>query len=223
VTTAELLSATPARPVHRVECPCGWIGYRLSAWRRECPACGADPAKLQPVWLAGCAPRRGRCCYLGHIWPPPDQEWPGYRHACHYLGSTTDLRRRWPEHLASGYDPVTHKATGDGSRLIAAALYAGCTVELVRVWFGRQARTLERRLKQRRKPDADTLRAGAARSLKPLCPLCNPAGWWRQYPDLPDPAPLPRPGRFVPDPALWNADAEWDLAFPKLAYGGGAP
>ncbi len=222
MTAAELLSpaAAAARPVHRVACDgCGWTGYRRSPWCRACPACGVDRSKLRPVWLAGCAPHGGRCCYLAHIWPPPGRPWPGYRHACHYLGFTTDLRFRWPAHLAGGYDPQTRKATGDGSRLLAAALYYGCTVELVRVWYGSQARTLEQRLKQRRKLDTDSLRAGAARSLKPLCPVCSPAGWWRRYPDLPDPAAPPRPPRFVHDPELWDADGEWDAAFPHLAYG----
>jgi hypothetical protein len=130
---------------------------------------------------------------------------------------TTDLPRRWPEHLAGGYDPATHKATGKGARLLAAALHAGHQVELVRVWYGAQARTLEQRLKQPRQPGS--LRAGAARSLKPLCPVCNPAGWWRRYPDLPDPPPPPRPRRFTHDPEVWDADREWDLAFPHLAYG----
>ncbi len=129
---------------------------------------------------------------------------------------TTNLPRRWPEHLAGGYDPITHRNRGPGSRLLAAALHAGCTVELVRVWYGSQARALEQRLKQRRKPGS--LRAGAAGSLKPLCPVCNPAGWWRRYPDLPDPAPPPPRRRFVHDPAVWDATAEWNLAFPALAY-----
>jgi predicted GIY-YIG superfamily endonuclease len=223
--TAVELSPVPVavRLVHRVACDgCGWIGYRRDPWCRDCPACGVDRSKLRPVWLAGCAPHAGRCCYLIHIWPPPADPahpWPGYRHACHYLGSTTDLPRRWSEHLAGGYDPATHKNNGPGSRLLAAALYAGCTVELVRVWYGSQARRLEQRLKQRRKPDAGSLRAGAARSLKPLCPVCNPDGWWRRYPDLPDPPPSPRPRRFVHDPELWDVDAEWSLAFPHLAYG----
>ena len=92
-------------------------------------------------------------------------------------------------------------------------MHAGCSVILVRVWYGEQARALEQRLKQRRKPGS--LRSGAARSLKPLCPLCNPAGWWRRYPDLPDPPGPGRPRRFVP---TWDADAEWNAAFPHLAY-----
>jgi hypothetical protein len=175
------------------------------------------------VWLAGCAPHRGRCCYLGHIWPPPGQGWAGYRHAQHYAGFTTNLPVRWPDHLAGGYDPETRKATGDGSRLIAAALHHGCQVELVRVWYGEQARALEQRLKQRRKPGSDSLRAGAARSLKPLCPLCNPAGWWRRYPNLPDPAPPAPRRRFVHDPEVWDATAEWNRAFPELAYPDPAP
>jgi hypothetical protein len=215
VTAAEV-----ARPVHRVACDgCGWIGYRHNPWGRDCPACGVDRSKLRPAWLAGCAPHSGRCCYIGHIWPPPDHLWAGYRHAQHYAGFTTDLRVRWPAHLAGGYDPETHRNNGDGSRLLAAALYAGCTVELVRVWYGSQARRLEQRLKQRRKPDVGSLRAGAKTSLKPLCPVCNPVGWWRRYPDLPDPAPSPRPGRFVHDPEAWDADREWDEAFPELGYG----
>jgi hypothetical protein len=211
VTAAELsptAEALLARLVHRVACPvCGWVGYRRDPWCHDCPGCGVDRSKLQPVWLAGCAPRRGRCCYLGHLWP-------AYGHASHYLGFTTDLGRRWPEHLAGGYDSETHKNTGHGSRLLAAALHAGCQVELVRVWYGSQARRLE----QRRKPGSGSLCAGAARSLKPLCPVCSPASWWRRYPDLPDPPPPPR-RRFVHDPVVWDADAEWDRAFPELAYG----
>jgi hypothetical protein len=215
----ELVHLAPVRPVHRVTCPpCGWVGYRRHPWSRACPACGVDSSKLWPLWLAGCAPRAGRCCYLVHIWPPPgdpDPVWAGYRHACHYLGFTTNLWYRWRAHLAGGYDPITHKATGDGARLLAAALHHGCQIELARAWYGSQARTVEQRLKQRRKPGS--LRAGAKTSLKPLCPVCDP-GALRRYPSVPDPAPpppRPRPPRFVP---TWDADAEWDAAFPHLAY-----
>lgn len=158
-------------PTHRVACPCGWVGYRRRPHSRPCPTCGLDRAKLEVPWLAGCAPHRGRCTYLIEITLP-------YRHARHYLGFTADLPRRWAEHRG-----------GSGSRLLAAAQAAGCELELVRVWYGAQARALEQRLKQHRKPTST--RCGAARSLRPLCPLCNPAGWSRRYPNLPDP---PRPG-----------------------------
>jgi hypothetical protein len=161
-----------------------------------------------PAWLAGCAPRKGRCAYLAHISPP-------YKHAEHYGGFTTDLPTRWKDHLAGGYDPETHSNRGKGARLLAAALHAGCQVELIRVWYGPQARQLEQRLKQRRKPGS--LRAGARRSLKPLCPLCD-RNAYRHYPQL-SPAPPPPPTRFRHDPQVWDAGREWELAFPELAYG----
>jgi hypothetical protein len=144
--------AAVASPLHRVECACAWVGYRRHPHSRRCPRCQAPAASLRPVWLAGCAPRKGRCVYLAHISPP-------YRHAEHYGGFTTDLPTRWKDHLAGGYDPETHRNLGKGARLLAAALYAGCHVELVRVWYGPQARQLVQRLKQRRKPGS--LRAGA--------------------------------------------------------------
>jgi predicted GIY-YIG superfamily endonuclease len=198
--------------VHRVECACGWVGYRRDPWARDCPGCGADRSKLQPLWLAGCAPHRGRCCYLGHLWP-------AYGHAAHYLGFTTDLGRRWPEHLAGGHDPETHRNRGKGAHLLAAALHAGCRVELVRVWYGSQARRLEQRLKQRRKPDSESLRAGAARSLRPLCPVCSPGSWWRRYPNLPDPPPPSAPPRrFVHDPVVWTPRPSGTWPSPEFAY-----
>jgi hypothetical protein len=225
----ELVHVPAVRPVHRVTCPaCQWVGYRRHPWSRDCPACGVDASKVWPLWLSGCAPRPGRCCYLVHIWPPPGERgdpdrsgdpWAGYRHACHYLGYTTNLWSRWRAHLAGGYDPLTHKATGDGARLLAAALHHSCQIELVRAWYGAQARTLEQRLKQRRKPGS--LRAGARTSLKRCCPVCDP-GALRRYRSVPDPTPPPprprppRPPRFVPS---WDAAAEWDAAFPHLAYG----
>ena len=147
----------------------------------------------------------------------PRAHHPPYKHAEHYAGFTIDLPVRWRDHLAGGYDPETHRNRGKGARLLAAALHAGCHVELVRGWYGPQARQLEQRLKQRRKPGS--LRAGARRSLKPLCPLCD-ANAYRHYPQLP-PAPPSPPRRFRHDPQVWDADREWDLAFPELAYGAG--
>jgi predicted GIY-YIG superfamily endonuclease len=203
------VAARAGRPVHRVECCCGWVGYRVRPDSRDCPACGSDKTKLRAAWLAGCAPHKGRCAYIVEISPP-------YGHAGHYAGFTTDLPRRWREHLAGGYDPVTRRRTGKGARLLAAALHAGCTIELVRVWYGPQARQMEQRLKQRRKPGS--LRAGARTSLKRLCPLCDPRAY-RHYPELPPPpAPPPRWRRFRPDPEVWDADQAWDAAFPHLAY-----
>jgi hypothetical protein len=201
--------AAAARPLHRVECACAWVGYRRHPHRRPCPNCQAPAVvTLKPVWLAGCAPRKGHCAYLAHISPP-------YRHAEHYAGFTIDLPTRWRDHLAGGYDPETHRNRGKGARLLAAALHAGCQVELVRVWYGPQARQLEQQLKQRRKPGS--LRAGARRSLKPLCPLCD-SNAHRHYPQL-TPAPQPPRTRFRHDPQVWDADREWDLAFPELACG----
>jgi hypothetical protein len=198
------------RPLlHRVECAgCRWVGYRRRPHSRPCPRCGIAAAKVRPTWLAGFAPHADkRCCYLLHFWPP-------LGHAAHYLGFSTNLPQRLAQHLAGGYDPTTHKGTGRGARLTAAAVHHGSQLELVRVWYGEQARVLEQRLKQRHKPGS--LRSGAKTSLKRLCPLCNPAGWARRYPNQPDPPqpPRPRPQRFVP---TWDAEAEWDAAFPHLA------
>jgi hypothetical protein len=119
-------AAAAPKPIHRVECACSWVGYRRHPYSRPCPSCQAPAAALRPVWLAGCAPRRGRCAYLAHISPP-------YKHAEHYGCFTTDLPSRWDDHLAGGYDPETHRNRGKGARLLAAALHAGCQIELVRV------------------------------------------------------------------------------------------
>jgi hypothetical protein len=204
---------------------CGWVGQRarrsqvaqdpephlappqVQQSQRGCTLPDNDPGittrsqesrKARPAWSTrrlSCNSTRRSCRHT----PTNSQQLQHF---------TADLPRRWAEHQA-----------GHGSRLLAAALAAGCQVELVRVWYGAQARALEQRLKQRRKP-AST-RCGAARSLRPLCPVCNPAGWWRRYPDLAD-APPPRRRRFVHDPTVWDAAREWDLAFPELAYGAGA-
>lgn len=73
--------------------------------------------------------------YLLHFFPP-------LHHAKHYIGFTTDedALRRSLEHK---------KGLQRGSPLIRAALKAGCTVKLARVWPGAD-RTFERSLKNRK-------------------------------------------------------------------------
>jgi hypothetical protein len=82
--------------------------------------------------------------YLIHIEPP-------YRHAKHYLGFTyadDSPKKRFDRHVA-----------GRGSPLIKAALEAGSSVEVVRVWKNVD-RTLERTLKLRKNTPT-------------LCPICK--------------------------------------------------
>jgi hypothetical protein len=199
-----LAGAPAARPpAFHLSCRvCGWAAYRRAFPWRPCPSCGADADKLA-CRLVGAAPRPGRAAYLLHIWD-------GYGHAWSYLGFTTNLPARWAAHLAGGYDPATHRATGRGARLPAAALWHGRRLVLARVWYGEQARALEQRLKQRRKPGS--LRCGAAGSLRRYCPLCNPAGWARRQPNLPDPKHEPAWHRYRPDPAFADPAGEWDAA-----------
>lgn len=71
-------------------------------------------------------------------------------HAGHYLGYADDVARRVAEHVAGG---------ARSSPLVRAALAAGSTVELVRVWPGGD-RHLERRLKRRHEGPR-------------LCPVCQ--------------------------------------------------
>lgn len=72
---------------------------------------------------------------------------PAYHHARHYIGSTDrDVADRVQEHM-----------TGIGSPLIAAAINAGCHLELARTWPG--GRKEERRLH---------LQKNSPR----LCPIC---------------------------------------------------
>lgn len=82
-----------------------------------------------------------RVVYLIHFDEP-------YKHARHYLGSTTDLDERLVEH---------HR--GAGSRLMQVITAAGISWRLAREWRG--GRKLERRLKKH---------GGAVR----LCPICTP-------------------------------------------------
>lgn len=85
--------------------------------------------------------------YLLHFDPP-------YRHARHYLGFTTgDVFERIHEH---------RHCPSKASPLVQAALGAGSTVVLARVWQG-GTRTQERRLKRQ---------GGASRH----CPFCRVRG-----------------------------------------------
>lgn len=110
----------------------------------------------------------GPAVYLLHIEPR-------FHHAGHYLGHASDLCYRLMEQQA-----------GRGSRLVAAAIKAGCKVELVRWWPG--TRTLEASFKRHggKSSRSRNGRHGAARSLAIYCPKCNPtarrnrpepAGW----------------------------------------------
>lgn len=71
-------------------------------------------------------------------------------HAQHYLGFSDDVRRRVHEHVGGG---------SHSSPLVRAAIAAGSSVSLTRVWVGGD-RTLERKLKNRHR-------------LAPLCPVCR--------------------------------------------------
>lgn len=84
--------------------------------------------------------------YLLHFFP-------ALAHAKHYIGWTNDddAVRRSLEHK---------NGTQKGSPLIRAALAAGATIKLARIWEGAD-RKFERKLKKRK---------NAAR----LCPCCNP-------------------------------------------------
>lgn len=84
----------------------------------------ADPAGIDPAGV------RGPVVYLICLSPC-------YKHARHYVGFTSDLSQRLEAHR-----------TGAGSPLLAAAIAAGCTLTVTRVWT-RGNRTFERRLHKR--------------------------------------------------------------------------
>lgn len=78
---------------------------------------------------------------------------PAYRHCRHYVGSTErHIDERYAEHIYGG-----------GSALTKAAIDAGCTLKVVRVWHDVDA-SVEYIIKSR------------AEGPK-LCPICNPRGW----------------------------------------------
>ncbi len=80
-----------------------------------------------------------------------------YKHACHYLGFTTNLEARLALHRS-----------GNGARLMEVISEAGIEWEVVRLWpvnSSQEGLALERRLKKQHSPK--------------LCPRCNP----RRAPD----------------------------------------
>ena len=83
--------------------------------------------------------------YLLHISPP-------YRHARHYIGYTErEVMERVHDHFGSG--------RGRQSPLVRAAIAAGCTVVIARIWPDGD-RALEQKFKKWRKGPL-------------LCPKCN--------------------------------------------------
>ncbi len=81
-----------------------------------------------------------RIIYLIHLATP-------YKHAKHYLGSTSDLAERIERHRS-----------GDGARLLQVVNAAGIQWEVVRTWKG--SRKIERLIKRRKGTPA-------------LCPICS--------------------------------------------------
>jgi len=132
----------PAAPL--VACPglaCAACGGGLAV-EQAAPACWAwMHAGVRPAGCPGLLVPPAEFNYLLHFTPP-------YRHAGHYLGFADDLPRR-----------LRRQATGKGARLVAVALAAGCTFELV--WLRLGSRDDERRRKN--------LKA-APRLLCPVCP-----------------------------------------------------
>lgn len=88
--------------------------------------------------------------YLVHLDPP-------YQHAKHYLGFTKHRAGMTvAESVASRLD---YHQRGQGSRLLRAAVAAGCVLKVTRIWDA-GSRDDERRLK--------------CQSSTPYCPICNP-------------------------------------------------
>ena len=224
----------------RVACPCGWRGYRVQVNSRNCPApgCGTDRNKIEALWPAGQGPRRWIVYVLHFVWPgdgrPPII---GYRpdgtpvrfHAGHYIGSTSDLPARLRDHRTGVY-VRGKKQHSRGARVVAAAVALGAKIELVRVWHAPPQ--FEAHLKQARKPGST--RCGVTAGSRRYCPLCDPEAhlhwpqervdeWVRQ---LRAPAEARRAARLRHHAevaaGVWDADREWDLAFPQLAYGAAA-
>ncbi len=140
ITTSAALLAAPVVPCPGLAClacggPVGCQRLHRTAWAWT--HAGVRPAGCPGLLIAPWV----EVNYLLHFTPP-------YRHAGHYLGFADDLPRR-----------LRRQATGKGARLVAVALAAGCTFELV--WLRPGSRDDERRRKNQK---------AAPRLLCPICP-----------------------------------------------------
>jgi hypothetical protein len=127
-----------------VACPglrCAACGAGVAVERAAPAAWAWIHAEGRPAGCPGLVVPLAEVNYLLHFTPP-------YRHARHYLGFTDDLPRR-----------LRRQATGQGARLVAVALAAGCSFELVWVRLG--SRDEERRLKNQK---------AVPRLVCPVCP-----------------------------------------------------
>lgn len=59
-----------------------------------------------------------------------------YKHACHYLGWTTDLEKRIKQHREINLDNLDKENKNRGAVLLAYVNSAGIGWEVVRVWEG---------------------------------------------------------------------------------------
>jgi hypothetical protein len=119
------------------------------------------------------AAQDGPLVYLLHLDPP-------YKHARHYLGSTSDLEARLEAHRA-----------GRGARLMEVIKQAGGGFHLVRTWPGGKAR--EREIKDRH-------------DMPRLCPVCSPQPQPGRHRGPARPAPARAARVPVPHPAVDPAE-----------------
>jgi hypothetical protein len=225
-----------SRVRQRVGCPCGWRGYRIHVNSRDCKDCGADRSKIEALWPVGQGPRRWFVYVLHFVWHTDDGLPPiiGYRpdgtavrfHAGHYLGASSDLPARLRDHRNGIYIPGGKKQ-GRGALFVARAVSLGATIELGRLWHAPPQ--FEARLKQARK--AGSTRCGVTTGSRRYCSICSPDDALEQWPQeevnawvakLRAPAEARRAARArhraEVAAGVWDADAEWDKAFPHLAY-----
>lgn len=233
----EGLGSVSERLLWAVECPCGWCGYRVNPKSRGCPRqdCDAGPEKIEAKWLAGQGPNQSIVYLLcfwwlyGRVDPLHVRRADGQVvrfHADHYRGSTRNLPQRLRDHRL-----------GRGANLVANAIALGAEIRLARVWHVPLA--FEGRLSHRwESPSPNTRngkRRGAATGLRPLCPMCVGDKAYGRFPEAKIQAfyraqrleeQAARQARreekervAIEHATVWNADLEWDLAFPELAYG----